>query len=164
MTTVSTFAESLAAIFTPSPRGPVVMTNELLEFCRDTEIEAVHKGESCEFKRIVRMPDIELPSMNLGFINPSGFGGNSTARSKTASRTIKVAVESAEVAMPSHIFRTVLARISAMCNQCVSETASPYGGTGTILFAAGELSQPVRFDITFSNTQTDKSISIRRCS
>ncbi len=54
-----------------------------------------------------------------------------------------------DVTLPKSVFRAILARIAALCNQRTPNSVSPYGGQGEL--TVGE-DQTARFRVSFSNT------------
>lgn len=67
--------------------------------------------------------------------------------------------ESTEVALPRSVFRAILARFAALCNECVPGSVSPYGGDGEISIDTGG---PANFRVMFTNTPAEQRLEIRR--
>lgn len=67
--------------------------------------------------------------------------------------------ESVEVAIPESVFRAVLARIAALCNERAPGSVSPYGGRGEL--AAGD-DRATNCHVAFSNRPGDLWATISR--
>jgi hypothetical protein len=63
-----------------------------------------------------------------------------------------------EVPLQQSVFRAVLARVAALCNECNPNSVSPYGGEGE--FSASANSSPV-FHVTFANRPHEQRLEIR---
>ncbi len=51
------------------------------------------------------------------------------------------------------VFRAILARLAALCNERSPDSVSPYGGKGSLSLGANP---PAFFEVTFSNTSDEK--------
>ncbi len=60
-----------------------------------------------------------------------------------------------EAPIPKSVFRALLARIAALCNERRPKSVTPYGGQGELLLAAAA---PVLFQATFTNTPAEQNL------
>jgi hypothetical protein len=67
--------------------------------------------------------------------------------------------ESTEVALPKSVFRAILARMAALCNERVPDSVSPYGGEGELSVGT---SPPTIFRVAFTNTPGEQRLEVRR--
>lgn len=67
--------------------------------------------------------------------------------------------EDAEVRVQKSVFRAVLARIAALCNEQSPNSVSPYGGEGELVAST---SPPVRLRVTFANRHGEQRLQIDR--
>jgi len=65
--------------------------------------------------------------------------------------------ETFEVALPKSAFRTVLARLAALCNARSPRSVSPYGGEGEIAIGADPA---VILSVTFTNTPEEQRVRL----
>lgn len=65
----------------------------------------------------------------------------------------------ARMYLPKSVFRAVLARIAALCNERYPNSVSSYGGSGT--FSTGARAEIV-YQVTFSNTPADQRLELKR--
>jgi hypothetical protein len=63
-----------------------------------------------------------------------------------------------EVAMPRSVFRSILARIAALCNERVPGSISPYGGEGELSVGT---SPATVFRVAFANTPGEQKLEVR---
>jgi hypothetical protein len=64
-----------------------------------------------------------------------------------------------EIPLPKSVFRAILARLAALCNEHVPNSVSPYGGKGEL---ALRTNPPTVFRVTFTNTPSEQRFEIRR--
>jgi hypothetical protein len=68
------------------------------------------------------------------------------------SRPAVAAEEATAITIPRSVFRAILARVAALCNEAAAGSVSPYGGRGTFAgFRAG-----------FANTPSDQWLDLSR--
>jgi hypothetical protein len=67
--------------------------------------------------------------------------------------------ESTEVPLPKSVFRAVLARVAALCNERNPGSVSPYGGEAELMFG---LDPPTACRVTFTNTPSSQRIRLMR--
>lgn len=70
-------------------------------------------------------------------------------------------VGSVQVPLPKSVFRAVLARLAALCNEHTADSVSPYGGTGKIAVGTDP---PKVLRVSFTNTPSEQSATIQRAS
>jgi len=63
--------------------------------------------------------------------------------------------EVVEIPFAKSVFRTLLARIAALCNERKPNSVSPYGGQGELLVAA---ERPILVQATFTNTPAEQKL------
>jgi hypothetical protein len=64
-----------------------------------------------------------------------------------------------EIPLPKSVFRAILARMAALCNQRVPNSVSPYGGEGELTVCTDP---PTVFRVTFTNTPGEQRVEVRR--
>jgi len=75
-------------------------------------------------------------------------------------RTVSVsAEETVEVPLSKSVFRAVLARLAALCNEHRPESVSPYGGEGELTIGT---SPPMVCRVVFTNTPTEQRVQLTR--
>jgi hypothetical protein len=62
-----------------------------------------------------------------------------------------------EQPVSKYVFRAVLARVAAMCNERSPASVTPYGGSGELVWGAGK---PVVFKATFVNTSERQKLEL----
>jgi hypothetical protein len=67
--------------------------------------------------------------------------------------------ESLDVPLPKSVFRALLARLAALCNERPPHSASPYGGEGELLVGGNP---PTVFRVAFTNTPGEQRLELRR--
>jgi hypothetical protein len=67
--------------------------------------------------------------------------------------------ESTEIPLPKSVFRSILARMAALCNERISDSVSPYGGEGDISVGTDP---PTNFRVAFTNTPGEQRLKVRR--
>jgi hypothetical protein len=67
--------------------------------------------------------------------------------------------ESIEVALPKSVFRAILARLAALCNERNPGSASPYGGEGEL--TAG-VDPDTLYRVVFTNTPDSQRVHLTR--
>jgi hypothetical protein len=67
--------------------------------------------------------------------------------------------ESTEILLPKSVFRTILARMAALCNERVPDSVSPYGGEGDISIGTDP---PTIFHVAFTNAPGEQRLEVRR--
>jgi anti-anti-sigma factor len=67
--------------------------------------------------------------------------------------------EATEVPLPKSVFRAILARIAALCNERVPDSVSPYGGEGELAIGTDP---PTVFRVAFTNTPGEQRLEVRR--
>jgi len=72
--------------------------------------------------------------------------------------TVSGETQEATVPLPPAAFRTILARIAALCNERSPNSVSPYGGEG-LLAVKGHPSTV--FHVTFINTPNEQRLELR---
>jgi hypothetical protein len=115
-----TIQDGLRRAFTPTPRGIVGLTEQLLEFCAGGEAEFKRVGDECVCR----------------------FTGNGDTQEST-------------VPLPPAAFRTILARIAALCNEHSPNSVTPYGGTGLLAVKGSPLK------VIFVNTAAEQRLELR---
>lgn len=65
--------------------------------------------------------------------------------------------EVTDVALRPSVFRAILARVAALCNERTPNSVSPYGGHGELLASAP---QPVVFQVSFANTPVEQTLAL----
>ena len=76
-------------------------------------------------------------------------------------RVRRLGVESqkvTEIPLPKSVFRAILARLAALCNERVPNSVSPYGGEGKLSVCTNP---PKVFRVTFTNTPSEQRFEIR---
>ena len=66
--------------------------------------------------------------------------------------------ESAELPVPKSVFRAILARMAALCNERIPNSVSPYGGEGELSVGT---SPPTVFRVAFTNTSGEQALELR---
>jgi len=67
--------------------------------------------------------------------------------------------ENVDVTLQKSVFRAILARIAALCNQHASNSASPYGGEGELIL---EGDSPVRIHVKFKNSSEEQRLELAK--
>jgi hypothetical protein len=67
--------------------------------------------------------------------------------------------ESINVPLPKAVFRAILARVAALCNERVPNSVSPYGGEGEL--QAG-VESPTVFHVVFTNMPDEQRLEVTR--
>jgi hypothetical protein len=67
--------------------------------------------------------------------------------------------ESTGLPLPRSVFRAILARMAALCNERAPNTVSPYGGEGELLGCTKPLTV---FRVAFTNTSGEQRLEVRR--
>ncbi len=65
--------------------------------------------------------------------------------------------ETFEAALPKSVFRALLARLAALCNQRSPGSVSPYGGEGQLTIGADPA---VVFSVSFTNTPDEQRVRL----
>lgn len=66
---------------------------------------------------------------------------------------------STEIPLPKSVFRAILARMAALCNERTPGSVSPYGGEGELVVGT---SPPSVFRVAFTNTPGEQGLEVRR--
>ncbi len=67
--------------------------------------------------------------------------------------------ESTEIPLPKSVFRAILARVAALCNERIPNSVAPYGGEGEL----SDRTDPARvFRVAFTNTPGEQRLEIIR--
>jgi hypothetical protein len=67
--------------------------------------------------------------------------------------------ESTEIRLQKSVFRAILARLAALCNERAPNSVSPYGGEGEL---SARTNPPTVFRVAFTNTPAEQRLEIRR--
>jgi hypothetical protein len=67
--------------------------------------------------------------------------------------------ESVAVPFQKSVFRAILARLAALCNEQSPDSVSPYGGASELSVGT---SPPVVFCVAFANTPAEQWLEVRR--
>jgi hypothetical protein len=67
--------------------------------------------------------------------------------------------ESTEIPLPKSVFRAVLARMAALCNERIPDSVSPHGGEGELSIG---IERPTVFRVAFTNTPGEQRLEVRR--
>jgi hypothetical protein len=67
--------------------------------------------------------------------------------------------ESTEIPLPKSVFRAILARMAALCNERIPDSVSPYGGEGELSVCNDP---PTVFRVAFINTPGEQRLEVRR--
>jgi hypothetical protein len=67
--------------------------------------------------------------------------------------------ESIEIQLPKSVFRAILARMAALCNERIPNSVSPYGGEGELSVCTNP---PMVFRVSFINTSGEQALEVRR--
>jgi hypothetical protein len=67
--------------------------------------------------------------------------------------------ESIEIPLPKSVFRAILARIAALCNERTPNSVSPYGGEGELSVSANPRTV---FRVQFTNAPGEQRLEVRR--
>ncbi len=67
--------------------------------------------------------------------------------------------ESTEVPLPKSVFRAILARMAALCNERIPDSVSPYRGEGELSVCTNP---PTVFRMAFINTPGKQTLEVRR--
>jgi hypothetical protein len=67
--------------------------------------------------------------------------------------------ESTEILLPKSVFRAILARMAALCNERIPDSVSPYGGEGELSVGTD---QPTIFRVSFTNTVGEQRLEVKR--
>jgi hypothetical protein len=67
--------------------------------------------------------------------------------------------ESTDVPLPKSVFRAILARLAALCNERTPNSVSPYRGEGECSVGTNP---PVVFRVAFVNTPGEQRLEVRR--
>lgn len=130
MTPIFQFSERINSFFTPSSRGNVGLVDDFLEFCRDRNI-------------------------SLSYLDLVPYG---QCRIRARARTSKDdSGDFVDVPLRKSVFRTILARFAALCNEQVPNSVSPYGGEGVLTHATDP---PATFQVFFVNTPNDQKMDL----
>src|SRR4051812_32293134 len=65
--------------------------------------------------------------------------------------------ELTEVSLPKAVFRAILARLAALCNERTPNSVSPYGGEGELSVGANP---PTVFRVAFTNTPGEQRLEV----
>src|ERR1700722_695824 len=68
------------------------------------------------------------------------------------------AQEAIEIPLPRSAFRTILARMAALCNERVPNSVSPYGGAGEL---SVDTNPPTVFQVAFTNTPGEQRLEVK---
>jgi hypothetical protein len=68
-------------------------------------------------------------------------------------------LELTEIPLPKSVFRAILARMAALCNERNPNSVSPYGGEGELTVCTDP---PAVFRVTFTNTPGEQKVEVRR--
>lgn len=63
-----------------------------------------------------------------------------------------------DVPLPKSVFRAILARLAALCNERTPGSVSPYGGSGEVLLGGDS---PAVYRVTFTNTPDEQRTEVR---
>jgi hypothetical protein len=66
--------------------------------------------------------------------------------------------EPIDVPLPKSVFRAILARLAALCNERTPDSVSPYGGSGEMVIGGDA---PAVFRVTFTNTPDERRTEVR---
>jgi hypothetical protein len=67
--------------------------------------------------------------------------------------------ESTEIPLSKSVFRAILARMAALCNERMPNSVSPYGGEGQLSLCT---SPSTVFRVAFTNTPGEQRLEVRR--
>jgi hypothetical protein len=67
--------------------------------------------------------------------------------------------ESTEIPLPKSVFRAILARMAALCNERIPDSVSPYSGEGELSVCTDA---PTVFRVAFTNTPGEQRLEVRR--
>jgi hypothetical protein len=67
--------------------------------------------------------------------------------------------ELTEIPLPKSVFRAILARIAALCNERIPNSVTPYGGEGELWACTNP---PTIFRVTFTNSPGEQRLEVRR--
>jgi RNA polymerase sigma factor (sigma-70 family) len=67
--------------------------------------------------------------------------------------------ELTEIPLPKSVFRAILARLAAQCNERIPNSVSPYGGEGELSVSTNP---PTVFRVAFTNTPGEQRLEVRR--
>lgn len=127
-------SEQLQKVFGPHPHGVVGVVDELLALCREQSLKLTWADGMCRVRSLgpahARAPAI----ITRG-------GGSDFA-----------------VPLPKSVFRAILARLAALCNEGKSDSVSPYGGAGEMALAGNPSSA---FHVAFTNTTAEQEAVVR---
>ncbi len=66
---------------------------------------------------------------------------------------------STEIPLEKSVFRAILARLAALCNERTPNSVSPYGGEGEL---SVRTNPPTVFRVAFTNTPSEQRLEVRR--
>ncbi len=116
--------------FTPAEGAIVTLVDRLLRACQGRRVLLTHGPEGCHASWSSFR---EEPTRQSSFVGEATFP------------------------LPRAAFRSLLARIAALCNRRTLDSVSPYGGDGLLVADAG----PSLFQAVFKNTKGDLALDLR---
>lgn len=145
--------EQLTRAFRPNERGIVGVVDELLALC----VAVAGEVESLPTSRREKLLELGWNdgtcSVRLvGVASPEA--GPITGEEPTSTTP---ALFQAPLSMS--MFRAMLARFAALCNEHTADSVSPYGGEGEIL---PHSNSKARLRVAFKNTQREQWLEVRR--
>lgn len=145
------YAEQLRKAFEPGARGVVGVVDELLALCREDMFRLEWKDGGCEC-----FFSDEATAAAHGSLWAAVRGWFGAPRSIPVDPGVvspKV-FRSVLIPLPKSVFRALLARLAALCNERKPNSVSPYGGTGEVVI---EGAPPKVIRVWFTNTPAEQS-------
>lgn len=167
------YSERLQKAFEPDARGVVGIVDELLVLCGEKGLLLTWEDGVCRITTHQEIPGARRwcrtrTSLATSFLAlfwalflalfRSRWGFTSTA---PPVQKLDPGLPVVRVPLPKSVFRAVLARLAALCNEQKAGAVSPYGGLGQIVIGT-EPSKVV--SVSFTNTTAEQTVVIRSLS
>lgn len=154
MNPVPCFEERLRAAFQLNARGIVGVVDELLTLCRETVAEAGSHPSRSHARLLELGWNDGTCSVRLHITTSREVGLETCNESGAAT------AEMAQIQTPlsKPVFRAMLARFAALCNEHITNSVSPYGGEGVIPFGPDPRAS---FRVEFKNTPREQWLEVR---
>ena len=137
--------ERIDKAFDPNARGVVGVVDELLLLCRERPLKLAWVDGACHIRQL----------------GTAAGNGDRTFWSFLRRYFVKDTSSHHEgvfLRLPKSVFRAILARLAALCNERRPDSVSPYGGGGEVVI---EGDTPAVFAVTFTNTPDEQRAEVR---
>lgn len=146
----SSFSEQFEKVFEPNPRGVVGIVDELLSLC----VSAAETTDATRGRRLLEL-DWHDGTCAARFLRMTV----QEAGVMTAKEVAVASTRTAQTTRPlsKSVFRAILARFAALCDEYATDSVTPYGGDGVI---AVRTNPPTLLRVAFRNTPTEQRLEI----